>query len=123
MKKTNFQKGLLRLLMVSVVLIFMAVVSNGVYAQSVPQAAKVIQTELNSMRAASQAGVSHTVASSDVALRVKIEFYTIAIDMVEKYGVSNAAQETYNLFTQNNNDRNGVFAAARDDLNTLLQGL
>jgi len=126
MKKNNFfRSSVVKSLVMSLIFAFSLFATNSMFAQTTPEkAVEIIRQELSTMKqemSQQQAvSLSDATAQAEIAAAVKYRFYALAEDYVQKYGVAQGVQETYNLFTENNTRVSAPVDAANADLSALL---
>ncbi len=112
----------------SLVFVLGLFVANDAFAQATPEGAiKAIRQELITMKqdlTSQQAtSLNDATAQTEIAAVVKYRFYEAAIDVLQKYGVAQTPQKTYDLFNPNGTRTSAALDAAKTDLENLLNSL
>ncbi len=127
MKKNFFRSSVVKTLVLGFSFVAFLLVANTTFAQSQKAIEVAMEQEITTLKQdlSQQAANSLTAptAQTEIKAAVKYRFYTIATDYVQKYGITQGVEKTYNLFTENGTRPSAYADQAKADLLTLLNSL
>ena len=127
MKKNFFRSSVVKTLVMGFTFVAFLLVANTTFAQSQKAIEVAFEQELTTLKQdlSQQTSISLDSPSAPAEIKavVKYRFYATATDYVQKYGISEGVQKTYDLFTENGARPSADVDEAKADLLTLLNSL